>query len=85
MPSRSINLLSDVKDYIEEEPQRLNLDWQQTNISDIGSRLVWNNETKYIGDKVAGWTQAWLEPPSGRVDARITVSTPLDKPEAATC
>jgi uncharacterized protein YfaS (alpha-2-macroglobulin family) len=75
-------LLADTKEYVKKNPPWRNADWwQKSNIGDIGGRLVWNNETQYIGDKVAGWTQA-LAPRSGHVDARITVTTPLEKPGA---
>ena len=75
-------LLADVKDYLKKnQPWRDPSWWQKTNIGDIGSRLVWNNETQYIGEKVAGWTES-LQPRPGHVDARITVTTPLEKPGA---
>jgi uncharacterized protein YfaS (alpha-2-macroglobulin family) len=72
-------LLKDVKDYIKSSPAHV--DWNRSNISDIGSRIVWQNEAKYKGAKVAGWAQD-LKPRPAHVDDRITVTTPLDKPGA---
>ena len=40
-------LLKDVKEYISSSPNPL--DWQQTDISNIGSRLVAMNERQYLG------------------------------------
>jgi uncharacterized protein YfaS (alpha-2-macroglobulin family) len=72
-------LLTDVKAYFKSNPRFI--DWQQQNITDVGSRLVWNNQTKYIGAKVAGWTED-LKPRPEHVDERVTVTTPLDRPGA---
>ena len=74
-------LLADAKDYIKTRPNNQNIDWQKTQIGDIGFRLVYNNETAYIGDKVANWTID-VKPRPEHVDDRVTVSTPLDKPGA---
>ena len=38
-------LLADAKDYFKGQASGNNIDWQKTNISDIGYRLVYNNET----------------------------------------
>ena len=72
-------LLADVQDYLKKSPRYV--DWQQAKISNIGQRLVWDNQTKYLGDKVAGWARD-LKPRPAHVDERITVSTPLEKPGA---
>jgi uncharacterized protein YfaS (alpha-2-macroglobulin family) len=78
-PVKVDTLLADVKAYLKKN-NRIT-DYNQTNIADIGSRLVWNNQTKYIGAKVAGWTED-LKPRRAHVDERITVTTPLEKPGA---
>ena len=40
-------LLKDVKDYLTSSPKQL--DWQQIDISDIGSRLVAQDQQQYLG------------------------------------
>jgi uncharacterized protein YfaS (alpha-2-macroglobulin family) len=72
-------LLADVKAYLKGNPRFAN--WQQINIQDIGSRLVFQGETQYLGEKVASWNRA-LKPRPGHVDDRVTVTTPLEKPGA---
>ena len=77
--AREINveeLLADVKQHIESKPKRV--DWNQINIQNIGHRLVRENQSKYIGAKVADWSLD-LDPRPGHFDRRITVSTPLQK------
>jgi uncharacterized protein YfaS (alpha-2-macroglobulin family) len=69
-------LLSDVKNSIGS--RRPQLDWQQIDISDIGSRIVAQNQEQYLGRLVARWDLD-LEPPSDHHDRQITVSTPLQK------
>ncbi|MFI5455840.1 MAG: alpha-2-macroglobulin [Isosphaerales bacterium] len=69
-------LLRDVKDYISSRPPQL--DWQQVDINDIGSRMVAMNQLQYVGRRVAGWDMD-LEPLPGHFDKRITVTTPLKK------
>jgi uncharacterized protein YfaS (alpha-2-macroglobulin family) len=72
-------LLDDVKAYLRSSPNML--DWNKVNIGNIGWRLVWENETKYVGARVASWDQD-LKPRPAHVDERITVTTPLEKPGA---
>ncbi|HKI20438.1 MAG TPA: MG2 domain-containing protein, partial [Isosphaeraceae bacterium] len=67
-------LLKDVKESISSDPKQL--DWQQTDISDIGSRLVAMNQQQYLGRSVARWDLD-LVPVPGHFDKRITVATPL--------
>ena len=69
-------LLKDVKDYISSGPKQI--DWQKIDISDIGSRLVGQNQQQYLGRSVAQWDLD-LEPLPGHLDRRITVTTPLQK------
>lgn len=73
------DLLNDVKDYIKSRPNRLN--WQQINIRDIGRRLVWDNQEKYIGDRVSTWSMP-LDPAPEHFDRRVTVPIPLKQPGA---
>lgn len=69
-------LLSDVKAYLRSNPRQL--DWQRMNISEIGYRLVQENQQKYVGAKAAEWGLD-LEPRANHFDRRITVTTPLQK------
>jgi uncharacterized protein YfaS (alpha-2-macroglobulin family) len=69
-------LLDDVKAYIKSKPNRL--EYQRLNISDIGQRIVQQNENKYLGEQVAEW-ELELKPAAEHYDRRITVSTPLQK------
>ncbi|MFO0881455.1 MAG: MG2 domain-containing protein [Gemmataceae bacterium] len=72
-------LLEDVKKYLKSSPAQVN--WEQTNIQDLGYRLVTRGESKYLGEKVATWAKD-LTPRPSHVDDRITVTTPLDRPGA---
>jgi len=69
-------LLADIQKYIETKPDRL--DWQRMQIENIGHQLVWENDKKYLGEKVADWTLE-LQPRPEHFDRRITVTTPLQK------
>jgi alpha-2-macroglobulin len=69
-------LLKDVKDYIASSPKQI--DWQEANISDVGTRLVARDQKQYLGASVARWDLD-LEPAAGHHDKRISVSTPLQK------
>jgi alpha-2-macroglobulin len=69
-------LLKDVKEYISSQPKSIN--WEKTNIHDIGSRLVAMNQQQYLGRAVARWDLD-LEPLPGHHDKRISVTTPLQK------
>jgi uncharacterized protein YfaS (alpha-2-macroglobulin family) len=72
-------LLDDVKAYIKSSPNQLN--WNQIQISNLGYRLVQEQEQKYVGGSVATWDLD-LKPRPGHVDDRVTVTTPLQKPGA---
>jgi uncharacterized protein YfaS (alpha-2-macroglobulin family) len=72
-------LLDDVKAYLKEHTGQL--DWQATQIGDIGHRLVERGENRYLGEKVAAW-DVELTPRPNHVDDRITVTTPMQKPGA---
>ncbi|MFO0918524.1 MAG: MG2 domain-containing protein [Planctomycetaceae bacterium] len=69
-------LLADVKKYLKDAPKQVN--WEQINVSDIGYRLVVQNQSKYLGEKVAGWSLE-LKPRPDHADERVTVATPLQK------
>ncbi|MCC7084627.1 MAG: alpha-2-macroglobulin [Pirellulales bacterium] len=69
-------LLADVKAYLKSNPRHLQ--WDQVNIGDVGYRLVQQNQTKYLGRRVAEWDLK-LEPRPQHFDRRITVTTPLQK------
>ncbi len=69
-------LLEDVKARIASS--RKQLDWQQTNIDDVGGRIVTQNQRQYMGRSVASWDLD-LEPLPRHFDRRITVTTPLQK------
>jgi uncharacterized protein YfaS (alpha-2-macroglobulin family) len=72
-------LLDDVKAYLQGHQGQV--DWNKTNIQNIGYRLVEQQENVYIGAKVASWGLD-LKPRPEHVDDRITVATPLQKPGA---
>ncbi|OGV64485.1 MAG: alpha-2-macroglobulin [Lentisphaerae bacterium RIFOXYB12_FULL_65_16] len=72
-------LLADIKAYLKSNPREL--DYNKVQLGEIGYRLVTQNQTKYIGAKVADWTLD-LKPRPEHFDRRITVSTPLQKPGA---
>jgi hypothetical protein len=69
-------LLDDVKTYLKSKPKQLQ--WEQMNVSDIGYRLVQEDQKKYIGAEVARW-KLDLQPREKHFDKRITVTTPLQK------
>ena len=74
--STSAKLLDDVKAYLKSNPKQL--DWQRMNISEIGYRLIQENQSQYIGREVARWNLE-LQPRENHFDRRITVTTPLQK------
>lgn len=69
-------LLADVQAYLRSSPREI--DWIRSNVSDIGHRLVANNEIKYIGETVAAWN-ADLDPPKDHFDDQVSLETPLSK------
>ncbi|HEY2759361.1 MAG TPA: MG2 domain-containing protein, partial [Pirellulales bacterium] len=69
-------LLADVKAYLKSDPREL--DWQKLDISNLGYRLVEQNQKQYVGERVATWDLD-LKPRPNHFDRRITVSTPLQK------
>ncbi|MDP6636120.1 MAG: MG2 domain-containing protein [Phycisphaerae bacterium] len=69
-------LLADVKAYIKSNPQKGG--WRETQISNIGYRLMKGDDKKYVDKKVAAWDLD-VKPRPGHFDKRITVATPLQK------
>jgi alpha-2-macroglobulin len=69
-------LLDDVKAYLKSRPKQL--EWERMNISELGYRLVQENQKQYVGAEVARW-KLDLEPREKHFDKHITVSTPLQK------
>jgi uncharacterized protein YfaS (alpha-2-macroglobulin family) len=73
---RVARLLADVKAYLRSNPRKLDRD--RMNISQIGYRLIRENENKYVGSETASWNLD-VDPPAGHFDRRVTVKTPLEK------
>lgn len=69
-------LLDDMKAYLKSDPKQL--DWNRVNIQSIGHRLVFEQDRKYLGERVAQWGLD-LTPRPDHFDRRITVTTPLQK------
>ncbi len=69
-------LLDDVKRYLISDPRQLK--HEKLNIRNIGYRLIHQDGKKYIGDRVARWTEE-LAPRPGHFDRRVTITTPLTK------
>lgn len=67
-------LLNDVKAYIKSQPKSIK--WDRINISNIGYRLVRNNEAKYVGETVAQWDLR-LDPRERHWDRRIDIVPPF--------
>jgi uncharacterized protein YfaS (alpha-2-macroglobulin family) len=67
-------LLADTEAYLRSAPQEQ--DWQKTNISAIGQRLLEKDGDKYLSKPVAEWSQE-LEPRANHWDKRVEVPTPL--------
>jgi len=69
-------LLDDVRIYLRSKPARI--DWEQSNIENLGYRLVEKNQQQYIGAEAGKWEME-LKPREGHYDRRVTVTTPLKK------
>lgn len=67
-------LLNDVKDYLKTHPKKLS--WNAINISNLGYRLVHEQQKKYQGKLVSQW-ELELDPFSGHRDRLTTINTPL--------
>ena len=73
-------LVSDLFEFLQSNPREL--DWKKTNIAAIGQRLVQDNETKYLGEKVSVWKEA-LKPRKSHWDTRTTIEVPADASDDA--
>jgi uncharacterized protein YfaS (alpha-2-macroglobulin family) len=71
---KSEELIGDIKAYIKSNPREM--DSSKIHISNIGHQLVYENETKYLGKKVAQWSLG-LNPGDQHWDKRVTVATPV--------
>lgn len=67
-------LLTDVKAYLKSNPAQIQ--YERFNIENLGWRIVQHKQTKYVGKRVATWTEK-LEPRPDHLDKRVTVTTPL--------
>ncbi|MFK7777431.1 MAG: alpha-2-macroglobulin family protein, partial [Gimesia sp.] len=67
-------LLDDVKAYLKSDPKKR--DWNKLNISNLGYRLVHEQQKKYQGKLVSRWDLK-LNPLADHHDRQITVTTPL--------
>jgi uncharacterized protein YfaS (alpha-2-macroglobulin family) len=67
-------LLADAMAHVKAKPERL--EWRQLQLESVAHRILQEDQTKYLGEKVAEWTLA-LEPRPHHFDRRITVTTPL--------
>ncbi|HLA83664.1 MAG TPA: MG2 domain-containing protein [Thermoguttaceae bacterium] len=72
-------LLEDAKKYLKSRPAQI--DGKYFDVENLGYRLVYENQRKYVGRKVAAWDLD-LEPREKHFDKRVTVATPLVKPGA---
>lgn len=70
------NLLADVKSYLKSAPAQL--EWQKINLQDLGYKLVTENQTQYLGARVASWNLE-LKPKPDHFDSLIRIATPLQK------
>lgn len=69
-------LLTDVQAMIEARPR--NLDWDELDLGDIGRRLVFNDQRRYLTGVAAEW-EVKLAPKPGHQDSRVRIVTPLQK------
>ena len=70
-------VLADLKAYLKSDPGN-NINWNTIHIANIGYRLVYENQEKYLGEATAAW-ELDLEPRENHFDRRLTVATPLQK------
>ncbi len=69
-------LLADVKDKLLSNPPQL--DWNDTDVSNIGYRIVTRNQKRYLKDSVAKWSID-LNPRLEHLDRHMNITTPLQK------
>ncbi len=70
-------LLADIQLYLKSNPAKL--DYNKVNFENVGHLLVGLNERKYIGKRVANWSEQ-LKPRPNHFDRRMTVTTPMKDP-----
>ena len=69
-------VLKDTLDFLKSNPAQL--DWERLNPSQIASRLIQGNSSKFIGKIAASW-EAKLIPRDKYRDTRADLEVPLDK------
>jgi len=77
LTARKVNmakLIADTEAYLRSSPQQQ--DWQKTNLSSIGQRLLEEGGDKYLWPVTATWEQE-LKPRENHWDRRVEVTTPL--------
>ncbi len=75
--ARRINfelLLDDLKTYLRSNPD--DLDYRLIHLSNLGARLLEEDQQKYLAEEVASW-ETELEPREDHLDARTEIETPL--------
>ena len=72
-------VLNDTLDYLKSNPEKF--DWQRANPSQIASRIIQENSSKFIGTTAATW-KTQLVPRANHRDTRTELEVPLDKPGA---
>jgi hypothetical protein len=66
-------LIADLQSLLKGNPQQI--DWWQTQLEQLGYRMVEGNGTKYLREEVAAWTRK-LQARGGHFDTRETITTP---------
>jgi uncharacterized protein YfaS (alpha-2-macroglobulin family) len=69
-------LFADLKAYLKSRPKQL--DWSKVDLGQIGYRLVDQNQTQYLRERVAQWSLE-LEPRPEHLDRQVDVALPLQK------
>lgn len=72
-------LIEDIQKYVRTSPKQL--DWNRANIQNLGYRIIYQNQRKYVGRKVEDW-KLKLKPRKNHFDRSVVVDAPLDKPGA---
>ena len=72
-------VLEDTLDYLKSNPEKF--DWQRVNPSQIASRIIQDNASKFIGATAASW-ETRLVPRDKHRDTRRELELPLDQPGA---
>jgi len=67
-------LLNDVKVHLRRKAIRV--DYNSTNVENIGYRLMQQDQQKYVGQRIRSWTHK-LNPRPGHQDRLVTISTGL--------